>query len=264
MSASPQLQAREFPKSWRPQPRRMARTLPTSPAERPHPVESAKAAGLRYTTDATPGITRRQSGTGFTYLTPDGRVLRDSAELERIRSLVIPPAWKDVWICADPRGHLQATGRDARGRKQHRYHPQVAGGSGRNQVSPADWLRPRPARRPPPHGRGPAAARAAERKGTCRGRPAAREDAHPRRQRRVRPPEPIVRADDAAGHPCGGERRPASSSSSVGKAASSTKWTSTTGGWHRLSRPASDLPGYELFQYMDEPRQEAVDRVAPT
>jgi DNA topoisomerase-1 len=101
----------------------MAGKLPTSPADRSAPVDSARAAGLRYTTDATPGITRRQSGTGFTYLTPDGRVLRNPAELQRIRSLVIPPAWKDVWICTDPRGHLQATGRDARGRKQHRYHP---------------------------------------------------------------------------------------------------------------------------------------------
>jgi DNA topoisomerase-1 len=58
-----------------------------------------------------------------TYLTPDGKRLRDAATLERIRTLVIPPAWTDVWICTDPRGHLQATGRDARGRKQHRYHP---------------------------------------------------------------------------------------------------------------------------------------------
>ena len=123
MSASPQLVARELPTSWRPQPKRTARPLLISLDARPKPADSARAAGLRYTTDSVPGITRRKSGTGFTYLTPEGRVLRDPAELQRIRSLVIPPAWKDVWICVDPRGPLQATGRDARGRKQHRYHP---------------------------------------------------------------------------------------------------------------------------------------------
>jgi DNA topoisomerase-1 len=85
-------------------------------------VEAAKSAGLRYTTDARPGIRRLRQGTGFRYLGPDGRTVK-SDDLRRIRSLVIPPAWTDVWICTDPRGHLQATGRDARGRKQYRYHP---------------------------------------------------------------------------------------------------------------------------------------------
>jgi DNA topoisomerase-1 len=61
---------------------------------------------------------------GFRYRRADGRVIRNPADLKRIRALVIPPAWKDVWICPDPKGHLQATGRDARGRKQYRYHPQ--------------------------------------------------------------------------------------------------------------------------------------------
>jgi DNA topoisomerase-1 len=97
--------------------------LPTRFPTRQAPVDSARAAGLRYTSDAVPGITRRKSGNGFTYTLPSGRVLRDPAELHRIRSLVVPPAWQDVWICADARGHLQATGRDARGRKQYRYHP---------------------------------------------------------------------------------------------------------------------------------------------
>ena len=86
-------------------------------------MESARHAGLRYISDTGPGITRRKSKTGFTYLTPEGRVLRDVETLQRIKSLVIPPAWTDVWISPDPRGHLQATGRDARGRKQYRYHP---------------------------------------------------------------------------------------------------------------------------------------------
>ena len=87
------------------------------------PVESARSAGLRYTTDRRPGIGRRRRGKSFTYLAPDGRPIRTASEIARIKALVIPPAWTDVWICPDARGHLQATGRDARGRKQYRYHP---------------------------------------------------------------------------------------------------------------------------------------------
>ena len=87
------------------------------------PVESAKAAGLRYVSDAKPGIKRIKRGTGFRYVHPDGSAVKEEETLQRIRSLVIPPAWQDVWICASANGHLQATGRDARGRKQSRYHP---------------------------------------------------------------------------------------------------------------------------------------------
>jgi DNA topoisomerase-1 len=87
------------------------------------PAESARAARLRYVTDQTPGIRRRKSGKGFVYLTPDGKIIRDTDEIRRFRSLAIPPAWRDVWICPLAHGHLQATGRDAKGRKQHRYHP---------------------------------------------------------------------------------------------------------------------------------------------
>jgi DNA topoisomerase I len=87
------------------------------------PRESANAAGLHYTTDARPGIKRIRHGSSFQYVNGNGRRIRDAQELARIRSLVIPPAWKDVWISPDPRGHLQAVGRDARGRKQYRYHP---------------------------------------------------------------------------------------------------------------------------------------------
>jgi len=87
------------------------------------PAESARAAGLRYVSDATPGIRRRRAGQAFRYLKPDGRALTDRATLARIRSLAIPPAWADVWICPAEDGHLQATGHDVRGRKQYRYHP---------------------------------------------------------------------------------------------------------------------------------------------
>lgn len=86
-------------------------------------VASAKAAGLRYTTDSRPGIRRTKHGSTFRYHGPDGRRITSAEELKRIRALVIPPAWTDVWISPDPLGHLQATGRDARGRKQYRYHP---------------------------------------------------------------------------------------------------------------------------------------------
>jgi DNA topoisomerase-1 len=77
---------------------------------------------LKYVTDETPGIRRKKVGTGFTYVGPDGRPVRDEETLRRIKALVIPPAWTEVWICADADGHLQATGYDARGRKQYRYH----------------------------------------------------------------------------------------------------------------------------------------------
>jgi DNA topoisomerase-1 len=89
----------------------------------PDMLEAAREAGLRYTTDDRPGVQRRRSGRGFRYVGPDGAAITDKSEIQRIRRLAIPPAWTKVWICADPRGHLQATGRDAKGRKQYRYHP---------------------------------------------------------------------------------------------------------------------------------------------
>jgi DNA topoisomerase-1 len=86
------------------------------------PIESAKIAGLRYVTDRLPGIRRVSFGKNFRYVAPNGRLLRDPATLARIRSLAIPPAWTDVWICPTEEGHVQAVGRDSRRRKQYRYH----------------------------------------------------------------------------------------------------------------------------------------------
>ncbi len=86
------------------------------------PVTSARAAGLRYVCNDTKGITREMGPLGFMYRGPDGQRIEDEETLTRIRKLVIPPAWTDVWVCPSPKGHLQATGRDARGRKQYRYH----------------------------------------------------------------------------------------------------------------------------------------------
>jgi DNA topoisomerase-1 len=85
-------------------------------------VATAQLAGLRYTTDEQPGIRRHPRGRGFMYVDSDGIPVRDAAELRRIKRLAIPPAWKDVWISPSAFGHIQATGRDARGRKQYRYH----------------------------------------------------------------------------------------------------------------------------------------------
>ena len=83
---------------------------------------TAAVAGLTYVTDGDPGVTRKRSGGGFSYYHPDGTLVTDRAERRRIGSLAIPPAWADVWICPDPLGHIQATARDAKGRKQYRYH----------------------------------------------------------------------------------------------------------------------------------------------
>lgn len=85
--------------------------------------ETADIAGLTYVSDEQPGYTRRKSGAGFTYRSPEGLRVTDRALLKRIKGLVIPPAWTDVWIGPDPNGHLLATGRDAKGRKQYIYHP---------------------------------------------------------------------------------------------------------------------------------------------
>jgi len=90
---------------------------------RPDAEEAAACAGLSYVCDDEPGIRRRRAGKGFSYRWPDGTRVTEEDTLERIRKLAIPPAYRGVWICPDPDGHLQATGRDTRGRKQYRYHP---------------------------------------------------------------------------------------------------------------------------------------------
>jgi DNA topoisomerase-1 len=87
------------------------------------PRDAAETAGLLYVSDEEPGIRRKKAGKGFTYQRPDGKKVEDEATLKRIASLAIPPAYKDVWICPKANGHIQATGRDDKGRKQYRYHP---------------------------------------------------------------------------------------------------------------------------------------------
>jgi DNA topoisomerase-1 len=102
--------------------RAVARSAQLGRTVQASPTQSARAAGLRHVADTQPGIRRHRAGTGFRYLDAQGSKVRDAETLTRIRSLAIPPAWTDVWICREERGHLQASGRDARGRKQHRYH----------------------------------------------------------------------------------------------------------------------------------------------
>lgn len=87
------------------------------------PAQAAAAAGLEYVSDDEPGIRRQRAGKSWRYIGPDGGNIKDAAELKRLRALAIPPAWTDVWISANPNGHIQATARDAKGRKQYRYHP---------------------------------------------------------------------------------------------------------------------------------------------
>ena len=108
---------KDLPASWKP---RKQKPLPLIPPSEPD--KAAKAASLKYVSDDTPCIRRKKAGTGFTYVGPTGKAIRDEPSLRRIKALAIPPAWTEVWICSDSDGHLQATGFDARGRKQYRYH----------------------------------------------------------------------------------------------------------------------------------------------
>src|SRR3954467_6998025 len=108
---------RHLPASWRPT---KAVKIPTRPPA--DPARAAAAVDLKYVSDESPGIRRKKAGTGFTYIDAKGKGVRDEATLRRIKSLVIPPAWTEVWISPDSNGHLQATGFDARHRKQYRYH----------------------------------------------------------------------------------------------------------------------------------------------
>jgi DNA topoisomerase-1 len=87
------------------------------------PEAAANRAGLHYTGDEEPGYQRKRWGRGFTYFDPEGTRVRDDELRQRFESMAIPPAWTEVWICADPRGHLQVTGRDEAGRRQYIYHP---------------------------------------------------------------------------------------------------------------------------------------------
>ena len=109
--------------------------MPHATAAAPASIASAQTVGLEYVSDAEPGLRRRKSGQSFRYLDAAGRPVTDDATLHRVRALAIPPAYRDVWICPRANGHLQATGRDARGRKQYRYHPRWSEARGLEKFS---------------------------------------------------------------------------------------------------------------------------------
>ena len=121
------------------------RTLPDGTELTIEPEAAARLAGLLYVTDEMPGVRRQARGRGFAYYDPDGKLIRDSGELVRFRSIGVPPAWTDVWICPLPEGHVQATGRDARRRKQYRYHVSWRSLPRRDEVPPHERLRARAA-----------------------------------------------------------------------------------------------------------------------
>ena len=114
----------------------------------PDVVEVLESTGLRYSTDRRPGWRREGEAPAFRYVDDAGRIIDDERALARVARLAIPPAWTDVWICADPRGHLQATGRDARGRKQYRYHAALAQERDDNKFGRLAGVRARAARDP--------------------------------------------------------------------------------------------------------------------
>ena len=238
----------------------MATHHPTPPA-----IDSARAAGLRHVDDGRlPGIRRVGAKSRVRYVGPQGRTIADEHELRRIRALAIPPAWTDVWICPDPRGHVQATGRDARGRKQYRYHPRWR--EVRDEAKYGRLLafaQALPAH-PRANRRGPASIRPAAREGPRRRRPAAREDAHPHRQRGIRARQRLVRPDDDARPARDGRRRHACTSSFAARAAWRTPSISTTRGSRRIVKACRDLPGHELFQYVDERRRPDRRSTPPT
>ncbi len=177
---------------------------PMIPLEGP---EAAKAAGLRYTTDTLPGIKRVKRGKSFAYLAADGKPIADKNEIARIKSLAIPPAYSDVWICPLANGHLQATGRDARGRKQYRYHQRWRAVRDETKFDRmVAFAKALPTIRAAVAARH-AQARAAAREGAGDRGLAARGDGDPRRQRGVRARERLLRPHHAAGRARRGQGR---------------------------------------------------------
>ncbi len=207
---------------------------------------------LHYVDDREPGIRRESSPSGVRYVGPDGKAVRDAATLERIRKLAVPPAYRDVWICPDPKGHIQATGRDARGRKQYRYHPDwrtardetkyarmVAFGRAlpgiRARVE-ADLRRPGLPREKVLAARGAAARADLIRVGN---------DEYSRDQQELRPDHPARPAREVR------RRRGALPLPRQERRAAPDQRPRPAPGPHR-AQACQDLPGQRLFQYYDE------------
>ena len=211
--------------------------------------KAATRAGLKYVTDGFAGISRRRAGSGWIYFAPNGARIRDADKRQRLNKLAIPPAWTDVWICPDPR----------------RAHPGHGARRARAQAVPL------PLRRIARRATAPSSATCSSSARSCRScasassatcsrgahaRPGARDGgaparphAHPRRQRRVRAREPLLRPHDAAPAARRGERRRRCASASAARAASSTTSRSPTRRLAKIIQRCQELPGQELFQY---------------
>ena len=212
---------------------------------------AARSAGLRWVSDAQPGLTRQRVGKSFRYRTASGRPA-SARETARIRALAIPPAWTDVWICPDPDGHIQATGRDAKGRKQYRYHPRWRAGARRDQVRPPARLRPRAARDP-----GARCERDLVRRGLPREKVLATVVRLLEKTLIRVGNEEYARANRSFGLTTLTNRhvkvrRPAHrASASAASRARRTRSASSDRELARIVKRCQDLPGQELFQYLD-------------
>ena len=213
---------------------------------------SAKLARLRYVTDEGPGIRRERRGRGVRYIGPAGSPVRNIAVLRRIKRLAIPPAWTDVWICADPHGHLQAVGRDASGRRQYRYHARWRQVRDEAKYEPHDRVR---------HGRcrgSGAAWRATSRCRACRGEKVLAtvvrllettlirvgNEEYAQGQQSVRAHHALDRASQGRGRELHLEFQ------GQGRQAPVRGWLRPARG--AIVRRCQDLPGHELFQYLGE------------
>ncbi len=216
--------------------------------------DEAAPPGLVWVSDATPGIRRIRVDDGFVYRGVDGKRIRRAAELRRIRALAIPPAYEDVWICTRANGHLQATGRDARGRKQYRYHPdwRVAKDADKfERMLEFGAALPRIRKRVKADLAGPVGTTPGRDDRAGDDRSPARHDLRAHRQRGIRARQPLVRPDDAAQPPRRGLGDAAAPEVSRqerqgarGRARRSAR---------RARRPAlSGDAGQDLFQYVDD------------
>ncbi len=188
------------------------------------PEHAARVARLRHVDpEAMPGLRRVRAGAGFAYADARGRRVRDPGTLQRIRRIAIPPAWTSVWICPLANGHIQAVGRDARGRKQYRYHERWREVRDATKFHKIIAFGGGAAAHPRCGRAGPSPSRTAARQGARDGRASARGDANSRRERGVCARERVLRVDDAAQRARADAGRPRSPSGSEARGASRTR-----------------------------------------
>ena len=207
--------------------------------------------GLRYVSDDGPAIRRRRAGRGFVYLDARGRRVANPDTLNRIRALVIPPAWTDVWICAAADGHIQATGRDAKGRKQYKYHAEYREAREQTKYRAPARVRRRAADDPGQGRRTHEPARPAAREGSGDDRTPSGDDADPCRQRRICANQSELRAHTLRSEHVaveGAEVR----FHFTGKSGKQWSLAMRDRRVARIIRACQELPGQELLHYFDE------------